>query len=130
MVTTILWFLVGVMIILGVARYNESEKLFWQLLISFVGTYGAATLAINALSSNEKKQSKEVVIASKPMQVPSSKSYTICSLADLSGLVTVEEKSSVPVGKDTASKLTNPSLSGVGRGARDQPMDTIMYDTS
>ena len=130
MVTTILWFLVGVMIILGVARYNESEKLFWQLLISFVGTYGAATLAINALSSNEKKQSKEVVIASKPMQVPSSKSYTICSLADLSGLVTVEEKSSVPVGKDTASKLTNPSLSEVGRGARDQPMDTIMYDTS
>lgn len=129
MVTTISFFLVGLLIITLVARYNENEKLFWQLLISFIGTYGAATIAINALSS-EKKQSKEVVITSKPMQAPTSKSYSFCSLADLSSLVTVEEYSSVPAGKDTASKLNDPSLSGVGRGARDQPMDTIMFDTS
>lgn len=129
MVTTISFFLVGLLIITLVARYNENEKLFWQLLISFIGTYGAATIAINALSS-EKKQSKEVVITSKPMQAPTSKSYNFCSLADLSSLVTVEEYPSVPAGKDIASKLNDPSLSGVGRGARDQPMDTIMFDTS
>ena len=129
MVTTISFFLVGLLIITLVARYNENEKLFWQLLISFIGAYGAATIAINALSS-EKKQSKEVVITSKPMQAPTSKSYNFCSLADLSSLVTVEEYSSVPAGKDIASKLNDPSLSGVGRGARDQPMDTIIFDTS
>lgn len=129
MVTTISFFLVGLLIITLVARYNENEKLFWQLLISFIGTYGAATIAINALSS-EKKQSKEVVITSKPMQAPTSKSYNFCSLADLSSLVTVEEYPSVPAGKDIASKLNDPSLSEVGRGARDQPMDTIMFDTS
>lgn len=130
MMTTILFFLVGITLITLIARYNESEKLFWQLLVSFLGTYGAATIAINALDS--EKKSNEVVITSKPMQAPASKPFTkpMCSLADLSCLVIVEKESPAPAGKDSTSKLTKVTLSKVGLAPRDQPLDTIMFDTS
>lgn len=130
MVTTILLFLIGILIILGVARYYESDKIFWLLFTSFVGAYAAVTTARYVLS-DEKKQSKEVVITSSPMQAPVGISYTMCSLADMSNLVTVKEKSFVPAGKDSTSKLTSPSLNEVGGGARDQPVnDSIMFDSS
>lgn len=33
---TIIWFIVGICIIFGISRYNESNALFWALLFSFV----------------------------------------------------------------------------------------------
>ena len=39
---TLFAFLATVAAIIAIARYNESDKLFWKLLVSFIGAYAAA----------------------------------------------------------------------------------------
>ena len=51
------WFICGILLICGIARYNESNKLFWTLLVSFVGTFAAASIVI-ATCNNDTKNVK------------------------------------------------------------------------
>ena len=41
---TLLIFLLGIIVIIGIARYNESNKLFWTLLISFLSGMAVASV--------------------------------------------------------------------------------------
>lgn len=49
------WFLCGILLILGIARYNESNKLFWILLVCFIGAFTAAKI-VDSVISNQKKE--------------------------------------------------------------------------
>jgi len=62
----ILWFILGILIILGIAKYNESNKLFWQLLLSFM--LGFAITKMIQQVSNEK-QSNEALVQVYPTQM-------------------------------------------------------------
>lgn len=122
---TLFWFLIGILIILCVSRYNEDESLFWKLFVSFIGAFLATAVACTYI--NSQKQSKVVQATSAPTQVLYSGSH-VCVLADPSVTVTNAEPTAVPVSKDMVCDYVNPALSKVGVQARDQP--TITFDTS
>ena len=48
------WFVCGILLIYAIARYNESNKLFWTLLVSFIGAFTVASIVLSS-DSNEKK---------------------------------------------------------------------------
>lgn len=122
----LLMFVIGLLLIIGISRYNESEKLFWTLLVSFVGSFAAATAVCKYV---ENKKTNEIQVASHaPTQVLYSGSHRCCVLADPSITVTNEEKSSVPVSKDSAEVKLDIVRSRVCAPARDQP--TTPFDTS
>lgn len=66
----LLWFLTGIVIIFFIARYNESNKLFWTLLISFTGSFAVATTVMRIINSNSKEEVKKSVIQTCPTQAP------------------------------------------------------------
>lgn len=75
------WFLIGLAIIVCIGRYNESNKLFWTLLLSFVGSFTVASVAVSVLHNDKSKESMNQVC---PMQgsVSTSSNGNIAYLAD------------------------------------------------
>lgn len=49
------WFICGILLICAIARYNESDKLFWTLLVSFVGAFAAASVIIAICNDDHKE---------------------------------------------------------------------------
>ena len=125
---TLLAFISIIGVITAIARYNESEKLFWSLLVSFVGAYAAVNVAVNML--NDKKEDKVVMIEKAPMQVLESVPLLTGVLADTSLLVTMREKSPKPASKDMLFNLSNNVLSEVHRKARGQPQWYMYFSDS
>lgn len=125
---TLLAFISIIGVITAIARYNESEKLFWSLLVSFVGTYAAVNVAVNLL--NDKKEDKVVMIEKAPMQVLESVPLLTGVLADTSLSATMREKSPKPASKDMLFNLDNNILSEVHRKARGQPQWYMYFSDS
>ena len=125
---TLLAFISIIGVITAIARYNESEKLFWSLLVSFVGAYAAVNVAVNLL--NDKKEDKVVMIEKSPMQVLESVPLLTGVLADTSLLVTMREKSPKPASKDMLFNQDNVILSEVHRKARGQPQWEMYFSDS
>ena len=126
---TLLAFISIIGVITAIARYNESEKLFWSLLVSFVGAYAAVNVAVNLLNT-DKKSDKVVMIEKSPMQVLESVPLLTGVLADTSLLVTMREKSPKPASKDMLFNLDNNVLSEVHRKARGQPQWYMYFSDS
>ena len=126
---TLLAFISIIGVITAIARYNESEKLFWSLLVSFVGAYAAVNVAVNLLN-DDKKDDKVVMIEKSPMQVQESMPLLSGVLADTSLLVTMREKSPKPASKDMLFNLDNNVLSEVHRKARGQPQWYMYFSDS
>lgn len=93
----LLWFFLGILIILCIGRYNESNKLFWVLLVSFVGSFAIATVVVK--SSHNSKETKQRVTQVCPTQAPNNASGII-PLADAMLGSTISEELK-PVGKDS-----------------------------
>ena len=125
---TLLAFISIIGVITAIARYNESEKLFWSLLVSFVGAYAAVNVAVNLL--NDKKEDKVVMIEKSPMQVQESVPLLVGVLADTSLCATMREKSPKPAGKDLLLYQNNNILSEVHRKARGQPQWEMYFSDS
>ena len=51
---TLFVFLLGLLLIFAIARYNESNKLFWIMLCSYIGAF-TLTKIINEATSHENK---------------------------------------------------------------------------
>lgn len=49
---SVLLFIVGIAVILLLARYNNSNKLFWTLLLAMLAGFMGGTIATNVASSN------------------------------------------------------------------------------
>lgn len=93
------WFLLGVVIIFGIGRYNESNKLFWVLLLSFVCSFTVASVVLK--TTHEER--KESVVQMNPIQgVPYSSEFT--PLADEITVCAIEDSISAPVGQDSTSE--------------------------
>ena len=125
---TLLAFVSIIAAITAIARYNESEKLFWSLLVSFVGAYAAVNVAVNLL--NDKKEDKVVMIEKSPMQVQESMPLLSGVLADISLSATMREKSPKPAGKDMLFNQDNVITSEVHRKARGQPQWYMYFSDS
>ena len=129
---TLFWFLAGLGVCIGIARYNEDDSLFWKLFISFIGAFTAATVVKTQLESENQEKVVKVEKATVPTQVLQSTPSTInfYSLADVSQAATKREKSPKPVSKDSLINKNDSSLSKVFGSIRGQPQMFAYFDTS
>jgi hypothetical protein len=116
-------FSLGIILILGISRYNENDKLFWKLFISFVGTFAAATFVYKYIES--QKQNKTEYYQSAPTQVLYNGPHNVCVLADPVVTASNEVKTSDPVSKDYTADYTGLILSKVYVNTRGQPVEYI-----
>lgn len=101
---SLLLFLIGIFIIFCIGRYNESNKLFWILLISFISSFAITSVAIKATLGKGKKVEKVSCVSLT--QAPASKSG-IFLLADYALAGTQVLYDTKPVGKGTLCSLYN-----------------------
>lgn len=101
---SLLLFLIGLFIIFCIGRYNESNKLFWILLISFISSFAITSVAIKAVLEKGKKVEKVSCVSLT--QAPASKSG-IFLLADYALAGTQVLTNTKPVGKGTLCSLCN-----------------------
>lgn len=127
---TLLALLSGIAVIIAVSRYNESDNLFWKLLISFVGAYAAATVAVTVLNNSDNKKDEVVMIEKAPMQALESMPTLYASVVTDNSLATLGEKSPKPAGKDMLINQSNLILSEVHRKARGQPQWEMYFSDS
>ena len=129
---TLFWFLAGLGVCIGIARYNEDDSLFWKLFISFIGAFTAATVVKTQLESENQEKVVKVEKATVPTQVLQSTPSIInfYSLADVSQAATKREKSPKPVSKDSLINDNDSSLSKVFGSIRGQPQMFAFFDTS
>lgn len=123
----VLLFILGTVLALGFARYNESNKLFWALFLSMtVGFAGATMLTGSSNKQDDEKTHMQVC----PMQAPTVASDIPCLLADAALEVNIDE-SLDPAGQvnapaESESKSVYSTIFG---SARDQPRKWF-FDTS
>ena len=129
---TLLLILLGLALIIGIARYNEDDKLFWKLFVCFVGGFVAACVAHFIISTN--KESKVDLAQVNPTQVLLTSSYhpTDCTLAEVLFItpVNVEREKLVSQDNSPAECKVSSTFSKVSVGARDQPSNFSYFDTS
>lgn len=51
----LLWFLLGILAIFLISRYNESNKIFWVLFVSFIGGFTAMSMISKTTHTKDKK---------------------------------------------------------------------------
>lgn len=116
---TFIALIAGLLGIIGVARYNNSDKLFWVLATAWIGTFMAAKVATTVIDS--MKQNEVVVTSAIPTQVHESVSCIPYTLAEISLAATRREKSQKPVSKVFVTGVNDNILSEVLVSARGQP---------
>ena len=109
----------GMGLITAIARYNESDNLFWKFTVSFLGAIIAAKVAVTVIEN--KEQNKAVVTSAVPTQAHESVSCIPCTLAGTSLVATRREKSPKPVSKGFYTSTNDSILSKVLVSARGQP---------
>lgn len=117
----------GLGIITCMARYNENDRLFWQLALAWIGSFAAAEVVTNVIDHNE--QNKSIVISSTPTQVQQSIPCIDYTLAEMSLAATRREKSQKPVSKDSTINSNDSILSEVHVAARGQPQVMSVFPT-
>lgn len=128
----LLWILLGITVIVLIARYNEDDSLFWKLFVSFIGAYLATYLVLNTFNSGNQSDQNDTEV--NPTQVLDHATYTMPSLCMFSEVLTL-----TPVGIGSNQKLASKDCynfcanevalnSKVCAVARDQPFD--YFDTS
>ena len=87
-------FLLGLLIILGIARYNESNKLFWTLAIVFTLGYAGTKMVYDTIG--KKEQSGKSLDQAYPTQgLYGVKDSCICFFNDASNMAIVKETSNL-----------------------------------
>lgn len=135
---TLALFILGILIIFGIARYNESNKLFWTLLFAY--TIGFAGTKVLYDTFKEKKQSETTLNQACPIQGLIAAGNTIAYFKETACDLTPTKVTSNLVGQvytpDTVERNNTLScVSGVTQGRNfknlpNPPNGVIMFDTS
>ena len=118
----LLWFVLGIVLIFGIARYNESNKLFWQLLLAFILGFSVTKMV---LQINNETKSNETLVQVYPTQLSTTQTWAILAYNTcVKELNVVTAQTSVS--QDTPvlheSKITPVKICG---RVRDQPQKVI-----
>lgn len=105
----VLWFIIGIVLICCISRYNESNKLFWTLFASYVGAFALTTVLLSA----HNKPSKENVDQVYSTQLCEDTSNAMCALlTDVFNTTNGTEKSEpVAVSKSTPEPINIRTIS-------------------
>lgn len=79
----LLWFILGILLAFGIARYNESNKLFWQLAISFILGYAATVMVTRTINGSERSSENLVQVCPTQMPTVVSGNSIVYLLADM-----------------------------------------------
>jgi hypothetical protein len=135
---TVLWLFLGMLVALGIARYNESNKLFWILFISFIGCFAGAKAIHDSLSENERSE-KSLNQAYPTQGLDLASDTCMCFLAD-EPMKTNVKVTSKPVGQANTPEYveriytsSNVQMATPGlylHNLANPPNSVILYDTS
>jgi len=119
----LLWFLFGIALAFGIARYNESNKLFWTLAVAFLLGFAGTKMVLNS-SSDEQSNGCPTQVC--PTHGPINAGA--CTLFQTAiNLVASKVTDSNHVSKvyTPEEATTNVTLSEVFGRTRDQPLTLI-----
>lgn len=118
------WFALGIVAITLIARYNESNALFWKLFLAFVLGFAVAKMVLPNHYSYESERNKDTLTQVCPIQaLMASSGTTINLLAGVLPEISGSIKSLDPVGKVNTPVFIESGLvsSKVFEGIRGQP---------
>ena len=117
-------FLIGIILIALIARYNESNKLFWTLLTAYTLSFAVTKMM---LPSSSEQKDETTLLQTHPTQGIVVTPGTFMYLLPEDTAIIHEGKLSNPVGKDTvyASEKESLILSKITTTARDQPVHML-----
>lgn len=120
----LLWFLAGILFALGIARYNESNKLFWQLSIAFLLGY-AVTVMVNRANGSEKSNANLTQVYPTQGQIEVQSVPTLFELYNGSTFKSVTGLN--PVSQELTPEKCEDSVnsSEISRRTRDQPVKLL-----
>lgn len=113
------WFIIGLIAITLIARYNESDKLFWKLFLAFVLGFASAKMYYHLTNERNENTLTQVSPTQASMELSGIAQFF---LAGSTPEITVSE-SYVPVSQayTPAGSESSLVLSKIAGGARDQP---------
>lgn len=125
---TLLLFLIAVFAIICIARYNEDDRLFWKLFVSFTAAFVLTSVAIRTIDSKQNKKSCIEQVC--PTQSSNSALDQVSLFQNaLNSTTLMDMTGPVAVSKDYTFALnTIPyTLHEVWWGIRDQPPELITF---
>ena len=116
---TLLWFIAGLILILGIAKYTTSNKLFWTLLVSYLLGFVGVKLVVDAFGG-EKEQSTVSLNQAYPTQGLAEIQNAIV-FTDVISSTTLKKETSKPVSQVYTPDYVEPTttlsnVSGVTQG--------------
>lgn len=125
---TLLLFLIAVFAIVCIARYNEDDRLFWKLFVSFTAAFVLTSVIVKTIESKQNK--KDCIEQVCPTQSSNSALDQVSLFQNALNSTTLTDVTGpVAVSKDYAL-VTNtiPNiLHRVWWGIRDQPPELITF---
>jgi hypothetical protein len=116
---TLALFILGLLLILGIARYNESNKLFWTLSIAYILGFACTKMVYDSFSTDE--QSEQSLNQAYPTQglLPTANTFVLFNNAD--SYTTDVKVTSKPVGQAITPDYIEPlftlsNVSGATQG--------------
>lgn len=124
----LLWFLLGIALIFGIAKYNESNKLFWTLLLSFIIGIAGAKVVLDTTKSNKVESGKSFQGNSTQISVENVALFSEYMPTTTDEVVTAQ----VSVGQSAIFEQNEElfTTSMILGKSRDQPTTPICFDTS
>lgn len=121
----VLWFVLGILIAFGIARYNESNKLFWQLLLAFILGYSVTVMCTRTFGDDKKSDTNAMQVS--PTQVHSvvlgNVKYLLEKAIDMQPMEvtapTLVSQVYIP------ARIKNVTRSEVFGRTRDQPLEAL-----
>lgn len=121
----VLWFVLGILLAFGIARYNESNKLFWQLTLAFILGYAATVMCTRTFGNEKSNENNTQVLSTQGSSfAPNSIIYLF---GNTTGMTSSKVTASIPVSQMYALKTreVNITLSEVFGRTRDQPIEIL-----
>ena len=120
---TLALYVLGVLVIAAIARYNESNKLFWTLFTTFTLGYAGTTMLIKSASKQSESECTQVV----PTQVAIPNYPTTLYMLVGDSIDAPKKETSKPVSQvipvTTAEGFTTVNVT---RSSRDQPIIHVL----
>lgn len=121
----LLWFILGIALIFGISRYNESNKLFWTLLFAFVMGFAGTKMVLDSHSGDEQSNNSFTQVC--PTQESIIVDASTVPFQAYVDMTPMKVTASNPVSQDFApvNNEVRVTLSKVFGRTRDQPLSTL-----
>lgn len=129
----LLWFLLGIILIFGISRYLESNKLFWILLISFVGSYTLASITAKSILRKKEVSKSTVMVSPTQASTGTSDLYLLANdpAIDIQDFLSKLASKVYRINNSTFIASNNPSIrDGVVYKLLKPPRCFSFFDTS